>query len=92
MLVNLKQIIGMAEAGGYTDQIISEEDIAYMVANKAIPEGIATEPVDNAAEARAKAALFRRYAGNTRITLFNDGHTKDYPAAFKFCEDKVKSN
>ncbi|MBE7038810.1 MAG: hypothetical protein E7404_07915 [Ruminococcaceae bacterium] len=82
----------MAEAGGYTDQIISEEDIAYMVANKAIPEGIATEPVDNNAEARAKAALFRRYAGNTRITLFNDGHTKDYPAAFKFCEDKVKGN
>ena len=82
----------LANANGNSDKMLTAEQIAYMVDNEAIPEGIANETVDLTAEDRSYAVHFRRTAGNARVTVFEGGHTAEYEAAFKYFEDKVKSN
>ncbi|MDD4688343.1 MAG: prolyl oligopeptidase family serine peptidase [Eubacteriales bacterium] len=82
----------LATANGNVSKVITDEEIAYMVDNEAIPVGIANETVDLAAEGRNYAVHFRRTAGNARVTVFEGGHTMEGSAAIKFFEGKVKSN
>lgn len=82
----------LAQSNGNTDKMLTDEQIAYMVDNEAIPEGLVTEEVDLTAEGRGYAVHFRRTAGNARVTVFEGGHTAEFGAAFKFFEDKVKSS
>jgi pimeloyl-ACP methyl ester carboxylesterase len=54
-------------------------DIASLVRDRGIPEGLRSEKQDD--PERAKAVLFRRVSGNARVTLFEGGHDSEPTAA-----------
>ncbi len=89
---SLKAFNVLANANGNSDKMLTAEEMQYMVDNEAIPEGIVNVVVDKASEGRSYDVLFRREAGNARVTVFEGGHTAEFNAAYKFFEDKVKSN
>lgn len=58
---------------------LPEADIASLVRDRGIPEGLRSEKQDD--PERAKAVLFRRVSGNARVTLFEGGHDSEPTAA-----------
>jgi hypothetical protein len=58
---------------------LTEADIASLVRDRGIPEGLRSEKQDDSE--RAKAVLFRRVSGNARVTLFEGGHDSEPTAA-----------
>jgi hypothetical protein len=58
---------------------LSEADIASLVRDRGVPEGLRSEKQDD--PERAKAVLFRRVSGNARVTLFEGGHDSEPTAA-----------
>lgn len=69
----------LAVASGKPDCKVTEVDIDYMVKEQMIPAAISRE-TENDPE-RQKAVLFRRSAGQARITVFEGGHDAETNAA-----------
>lgn len=67
---------------------ISEEDIAYMVENQAVPARLLFEGEDEAYG--ANKVWFRRVSGNVRITIFEGGHDMVASAAFGFLNNQER--
>ncbi len=61
------------------ERLLPEADIASLVRDRGIPEGLRSEKQDD--PERAKAVLFRRVSGNARVTLFEGGHDSEPTAA-----------
>lgn len=78
----------LAEASGLRNQQISAEQINFMVEQAAIPPELQWEvQVD---PERQKPVLFRRVAGNARITVFDGGHEYDIGAAMAWLSAQRK--
>lgn len=69
----------LADASGESARKINEADITSMVSEQKIPSGIASDNVQD--PERKKAVLFRRVAGQARITIFDGGHDSEGTAA-----------
>ena len=69
----------LAEASGKPDCKIAEADIDYMVKEQKIPAALSRETQSD--PERQKTVLFRRSAGQARITVFEGGHDSETTAA-----------
>ena len=74
----------LAEANGFKDKKISDEDIQFMTREEKVPPALAGE-TENDPE-RGRAILFRRTAGSVRITIFQGGHEAETGAACRWLE------
>jgi pimeloyl-ACP methyl ester carboxylesterase len=62
---------------------ISDADIQYILTERKIPESLQAERQDDPLYGKL-TVLFRRVSGNTRLTLFNGGHSDSDPAALRW--------
>ena len=72
----------LAQAGGFTKNIVEESYINYFIQNRTVPGGLKWESADDISYNRK--IHFRRSAGNARITIFEGGHEIIYEAAFEW--------
>ncbi|MBE6374926.1 MAG: hypothetical protein E7050_00530 [Lentisphaerae bacterium] len=68
---------------------ISDEDMAYMDKNEAVPEHLKYKGEDDPAFGPCKV-LFRRVSGKVRLTLFEGGHSLLPGPAFGFLEQQER--
>lgn len=69
---------------------ISEEDMAYMDKNEAVPEHLKYKEKDDPAFGHCKV-LFRRVSGKVRLTLFEGGHSLLPGPAFGWLERQKRN-
>jgi pimeloyl-ACP methyl ester carboxylesterase len=72
----------LASASALPERRVSESDIAFMVSNRAVPEGLRSETQTD--PERLKPVLFRRSAAQARITVFEGGHDFEIAAALEW--------
>jgi pimeloyl-ACP methyl ester carboxylesterase len=72
----------LAEASGIPDRKVAEADIDYMVKEQKIPAALNLETQND--PERQKLVLFRRSAGQARITIFEGGHDSETTAAIEW--------
>ena len=77
---SLRAFNALAKANGCPEKQIADADVAWMVANRRVPEHLAAAAGPAAGRRRHKV-LFHRTAGAARVTLFDGGHESDVPAA-----------
>lgn len=87
---SLKAFNVLAVANGKGKAAIGEADIATITAEERLPAALAGEKVSE--EGRKHTVLFRRVAGPVRITLFDAGHTTDFPTAIRWLAAQRKRN
>ena len=79
---SLRAFNALAAASGNTARQISDADIASMVSEQKIPAALAGETqVD---PERVRPVLFRRSAGQARVTVFEGGHDSESAAAIEW--------
>lgn len=79
---SLRAFNRLAEANGHRGAMISDADIALITAEERLPEALAKDKVDE--PGRKHPILFRRSAGPARLTIFEGGHTTDFPTAIRW--------
>ena len=80
----------LAEVNGFKEKIISKELIKSFTEDEMIPQGLKDEYVDDAIY-KGKV-LFRREAGQVRITIFDGGHDIYHKAGFEWLSSKKKKD
>ena len=79
----------LAKANGHANRQIAEQDIAWVVVNRRVPEPLAAAG-ERLTERRRRKVLFHRTAGPARVTLFEGGHEGDVPAALDWLAQQRK--
>ena len=72
------------------DKQISDADIKYIVEREAIPESLAKNVPVDPAYGEERKVLFRRESDNTRLTIFEGGHTCVSQAGLDWLARQVK--
>jgi len=72
----------LAEANGFKDKMLSEDEIQIMTRDEKIPPNLSGETEKD--PERKRAILFRRTAGPVRITIFEGGHESEAGAAWNW--------
>ena len=85
---SLKAFNVLAEANGFKDKMISEDDILVMTRDEKIPPALAGETEKD--PERKRAILFRRTAGPVRITIFEGAHESEACAAWHWLTRQKK--
>jgi hypothetical protein len=75
----LRAFNALAEVSGKPDSKVAEADIDFMVKEQKIPAALNRETQSD--PERQKTILFRRSAGQARITVFEGGHDSETTAA-----------
>jgi len=86
---SLRAFNTLALAAGHSARQITEADIACMVNEQRIPEGLRAETQID--PERAKRVLFRRIAGQARVTVFEGGHDFEATAAIEWLARQRRS-
>jgi hypothetical protein len=76
---SLRAFNALAEVSGKPDSKVAEADIDFMVKEQKIPAALNRETQSD--PERQKTILFRRSAGQARITVFEGGHDSETTAA-----------
>ncbi|MBN2308523.1 MAG: glycoside hydrolase family 99-like domain-containing protein [Candidatus Hydrogenedentes bacterium] len=85
---SLRAFNALARANGHADAALTDEEVAFMTREQAVPEHLAAERTDEAG--REHAIVFRRTAGPVRLTLFDGGHVIDPPPALDWLASQAK--
>jgi dipeptidyl aminopeptidase/acylaminoacyl peptidase len=78
----------LADANGFSELVISEEQIAFMVREARIPDDLAGQREEDAS--LRFRVLLRRSAGPVRVTIFDGGHETDPHAACEWLAGSEK--
>lgn len=78
----------LAVASKNPELVIAQAQIDFMQSERKISPDIAHETVKE--DGRIKSLLFRRKAGNARITIFDGGHESDMPTAVRWLAKQRK--
>jgi len=81
----------LAKANGHANRQVAEQDIAWIVVNRRVPEPLAATG-ERLTERRRRKVLFHRTAGPARVTLFEGGHEGDVPAALDWLAQQRKGD
>ena len=71
---------------------VSEADIAKIEAERKVPDSIAYKGPDDPFYGPKMKVYYRGTSRNVRMTLFEGGHSGNYPAGFDFLSRQVKGN
>lgn len=69
---------------------ISEDDIAYIESNRKVPESLVKPPERDPFYGERLRVHLRLTSGNVRLTLFEGGHSGNYPAGLDFLRRQTK--
>ena len=69
---------------------VSEEDIRFIETEQKIPESLKSESAADPFYPAKMRIYFRRTSGNARITLFEGGHSMNFPAGLDFLKRQKK--
>ena len=69
---------------------VSEADIAKIEAERKVPDSIAYKGPDDPFYGPKMKVYYRGTSRNVRMTLFEGGHSGNYPAGFDFLSRQVK--
>ena len=70
--------------------VVSEDDIRFIETEQKMPESIKSESVVDPFYPAKMHIHFRRTSGNVRLTLFEGGHSMNFPAGLDFLSRQRK--
>lgn len=88
VLNSLRAFNALAVANGQGGQALDAAAMATIARDARIPDGLATESLEETG--RKRAVLFRRSAGPVRLTIFDGAHESDFPPAVRWLAQHEK--
>jgi pimeloyl-ACP methyl ester carboxylesterase len=79
----------LAKVNGHPEKMLSAEDIRIFTSDAKVPDHLINEKEEEAG--RRQRVLFRRTAGPVRVTVFDGGHSVDYPTSFRWLDSLAPS-